>query len=138
MKANILYCSELILLQTLDYTDEIMEIQNVDKSTTPIPVTTNTPLKLKPMKEEIQQIAEIPTSLKPEGTILIGYSWQSDFTLKVFKKCTFLTKIQNRINKKSEKEILLLSKFFGHVIKNLDGSGFSHPSFWSCDQKLGW
>ena len=51
-----------------------MEIQNVDKSTTPIPVTTNTPLKLKPMKEEIQQIAEIPTSLKPEGTILIGYS----------------------------------------------------------------
>jgi len=21
--------------------------------------------------------------------------------------------------------------FFGHVIKNSDGSGFSHPSFWS-------
>ena len=51
-----------------------MEIQNVDKLTTPIPVTTNTPLKLKPMKEEIQQITEILTSLKPEGTILIGYS----------------------------------------------------------------
>ena len=51
-----------------------MEIQNVDKSTTPIPVTTNTPLKLKPMKEEIQHITEIPTSLKSEGTILIGYS----------------------------------------------------------------
>ena len=51
---------------------------------------------------------------------------------------TFLAKIQNRTNKKSGMEILLLSKFFGHVIKNLDGSGFSHPSFWSCDQKLGW
>ena len=47
-------------------------------------------------------------------------------------------KIQNRINKKSGMEILLLCKFFGHVIKNLDSSGFSHPSFWSCDQKLGW
>ena len=74
MKANILYCSKLILLQTLDYTDEIMEIQNINKSTRPIPVTTNTPLKLKPMKEEIQQITEIPTSLKSEGTILIGCS----------------------------------------------------------------
>ena len=51
---------------------------------------------------------------------------------------TFLAKIQNRTNKKIGMEILLLSKFFGHVIKNLDGSGFSHPSFWSCDQKLGW
>ena len=74
MKGNILCCSELILLQTLDESDEIMKNQNIDKSTTPIPVTTNTPLKLKPMKEEIQQIAEIPTSLKPEGTILIGCS----------------------------------------------------------------
>ena len=35
----------------------------------------------------------------------------------------FLAKIQNCSNKKSRMEILLLSKFFGHVIKNLDGSG---------------
>ena len=53
-------------------------------------------------------------------------------------KTAFLAKIQNRTNKKSGMETLLMSKFFGHVIKNLDGSGFSHPSFWSCDQKLGW
>ena len=58
----------------------------------------------------------------------------------------FLAKIQNLTNKKSGMEILLLSKFlvmwsktwmvvvfpiqvFGYVIKNLDGSGFSHPHF---------
>ena len=58
----------------------------------------------------------------------------------------FLAKIQNRTNKKGGMEILLLSKFFGHVIKNLmvvvfpiqvfghviknlDCSGFSYPNF---------
>ena len=40
----------------------------------------------------------------------------------------FLTKIQNRISKKIEKEILLLPTFLW-LVKFLDGSGFSHPNF---------
>ena len=59
-------------------------------------------------------------------------------TTVVRRQKSFLAKIQNRTNKKSGMEILLLSKFFGHSIKNLDGSGFPPPSFWSCNQKLGW
>ena len=67
------------------------------------------------------------------------FGWTfNDAVFLCMSELPFLAKIQNRTNKKSGMEILLLSKFFGHVIKNLDGSGFSHPSFWSCDQKLGW
>ena len=66
--------------------------------------------------------------------------------VRYLEQWPFLAKIQNRTNKKSRMEILLLSNFlvmwsetwivvvfpiqvFGHVIKNLDGSGFSHPNF---------
>ena len=60
-----------------------------------------------------------------------GHSSTGGPTLMPFslQRIPFLAKIQNRTNKKSGMEILLLSKFFGHVIKNLDGSGFSHPNF---------
>ena len=71
--------------------------------------------------------------------------WNTYSTALQLKRA-FLAKIQNRTNEKSGMEILLLSKFlvmwsktwmvvvfpiqvFGHVIKNLDGSGFSHPNF---------